>query len=137
MRSRISPHEAAFTGEVGELKTALDSGVDPNTRDPFGFTLIHRAGMNGALNCIQLLVERGAQVNTTDLTGQTALHYAAANGYLEVVKWLTQKGHASTSAKTHKGHTPRFMAKTRGQGRVVTFLNELENKMEGNTLIGT
>ena len=57
--------------------------------------------------------------------GCTALHLAAANGYREIAKDLIEKGHANVDHKTNKGHTPRYMAKSRGQMQMVAFFDYL------------
>ena len=59
------------------------------------------------------------------LSGCTALHFASANGYLEVAKYLVLTGHANLGHKTNKGHTPRYMAKVRGQTHMVAFFNDM------------
>lgn len=57
--------------------------------------------------------------------GCSPLHYASGNGYLEISRYLIEEAHANMAQKTNKGHTPRYMAKTRGQTKLVAFFNEM------------
>ena len=59
------------------------------------------------------------------VAGCTPLHCAAANGYVEIAKYLVEKGHANIGHKSNKGHTPRYMAKSRVQTRMVAYFNEI------------
>ena len=42
-----------------------------------------------------------------------------------ICRYLVEQGNASLSAKTKKGHTPRYMARSRGQTKVAAFISEL------------
>lgn len=125
--------EAAFSGNIRLLQNLLDeNALNPNEQDWVQQTPLHKAAMNGWLSCVELLVRRGAHINTPDVAGCTALHYAACNGYLPIARYLVETNHASMSQKSNKGHTPRYMAKSRGQSKLVAFFNEMENKIDGN-----
>ncbi|KAK2170362.1 hypothetical protein LSH36_3g19129 [Paralvinella palmiformis] len=71
-------HQAAFYGDMRELKLALDSG--------------------------QFLLDKGFDINHKDTNGRTALHLAATNGHLETIKMLVTKG-ADVKLSTAKGRT--------------------------------
>lgn len=52
---------AARFGELDDVRSLLDSGVDVNTR-LFGNTALHMACANGHIDVVELLIERGAQL---------------------------------------------------------------------------
>ncbi|CAH1793949.1 unnamed protein product [Owenia fusiformis] len=130
--SYVDLHEAAFSGDIRTLEKLIGAnGMCPNKPDHAGRTSLHHACMNGWLECVKYLIDNGASVIATDVSGCTPLHCAASNGYVETVKCLINKGNASVSVRSKKGHTPRYMAKSRYQTKVVAFFNEIENKMGG------
>jgi uncharacterized protein len=85
--------EAAKKGDLKQVETLLNKGVDVNTKDEFGWTpLIHAAGQ-GHLDVVRFLVERGAEINMRNYRGTTtAVFLAALRNYIEVAKWLQAHG---------------------------------------------
>ncbi|HEV7683640.1 MAG TPA: ankyrin repeat domain-containing protein [Pyrinomonadaceae bacterium] len=86
----------ALTG--GQRRSAdefLESGVDPNTRDSRGYTVVMLVTMqnnNNAAYAVETLVRAGADVHLTDSRENTALLNAAAANSAQGVKALLQNG---------------------------------------------
>lgn len=82
-------YEAAQSGDVSEVKTALATAHDVNMLGPDRRTpLIEAAGL-GHLEIVQLLLADGAEPRLRDATDETALLRAAANGHLAVARVLS------------------------------------------------
>lgn len=67
-------------------------GVDFNSRDREGQTVLHIAASNNDDEAICRLSELGADRNLKDKKGRTALHEAAATGHLRVIELLLELG---------------------------------------------
>jgi len=134
MQDGLNIHDAAFTGDVRQVNQLLKTNKElANDKDEMNQSPLHKAAMNGWCDIVKILVQSGSQVNAGDISGCTPLHYSAGNGYLEISRYLVEQAHANMAQKTNKGHTPRYMAKSRGQITLVAFFNEMENKIDGNT----
>jgi ankyrin repeat protein len=95
----------AYAGNVVEIRSMLDRGVDPNTRIADGhITALYRAAEQNQLEVIQLLIERGADVNAETADGETALLWAARAGHENVIRLLHAHG-ATLDHRTQSGNT--------------------------------
>lgn len=101
---------------VGDVAGCLKEGADPNTRDKYGLTPLHRAARNSAPPLIKALLDPGADVNARDKNGATPLHWAAYSSLAvslseapEVVKVLLDAG-ADPSARNNLGLAPLSIA---------------------------
>ncbi|GMR42227.1 hypothetical protein PMAYCL1PPCAC_12422, partial [Pristionchus mayeri] len=103
---------AVILGNEKKLKEALESGCDPNERDPDGLTAVYMAAERNMADICIALIESGAVVNAYcgDLC-RTALHAAALFDAKETAKVLISKG-GSRRAKDLKGATPEMLAAT-------------------------
>jgi ankyrin repeat protein len=70
--------QAATRGDLGELRSRLDTGVDIDSRDADGRTALMLATLNGRLGAVQLLLARGANREIADTSGVTPLAAALA-----------------------------------------------------------
>ena len=68
--------EAAGNGDIEEVRELLESGVNPNIRDVFGFTPILLAIDNGHVDTVELLLNAGANLNRRDNLGYTVIDQA-------------------------------------------------------------
>jgi ankyrin repeat protein len=73
----VSWARTALFGTVGELRTLLDSGLDPNSKTERGTTLLMMAAPD--VDKVRLLVERGADVKRRSASGTDALTIAASH----------------------------------------------------------
>ena len=54
----------------------LRHGADPNVRNNWGFTPLHKAVSRGNLEIVQLLVDAGGNPTLKNIRGETPLHFA-------------------------------------------------------------
>lgn len=66
-------------GDTAELRRLLDSGVDVNSRDDHGNTMLMLSAVYSSPESMALLLERGASVNAANGAGATALMRAASD----------------------------------------------------------
>jgi ankyrin repeat protein len=101
----------------------LREGLDINTVDSGGRTLLMEAVVKGDHELVDILIERGADVNIRDQRNWTALHFAAqANDLVSVRKLVEHR--AEINAQDDFGNTPIANAvfNSRGKGEVIQFL---------------
>jgi hypothetical protein len=80
--------EAAFRGDLGEVRRLLDKGADVNAKSGIGWTPLHAAAFCGHLDVVKFLVERGADIDAKDINGETPLDLARREKYQDVVDFL-------------------------------------------------
>ncbi|XP_066980457.1 uncharacterized protein [Macrobrachium rosenbergii] len=129
---------AVDSSKVAQVVSLLKGRAAPNTRDPYGYTVLCQAAFKGDMLVAEALLDAGADPNLVDEAhGKTPLHYASAWGHLFIVKALLDKG-ASVNIKDNVGATPLHEAAREGFEDVMIVLigrgcniNETDN--EGNT----
>src|SRR5262249_22326328 len=82
---------AARAGEEGAVRTLLDQGANPDSRDRVGDTALNIAARTGRTALARLLVERGADVDLANLARVTPLMSAAFDGHVEIMKILLER----------------------------------------------
>jgi uncharacterized protein len=116
--------QAAASGDLGELKSAIDHGADVNFRGPGGFNALNAAARNGHLEIVQYLVEHGASIDQSDnQRHKTALLAASFQRHFDIVQYLVEKG-ANVNAQSINGFTPLHDAAYVGNLQIVQFLVE-------------
>lgn len=105
MNEYYSPYTLTSATELGGK---LDGGMDADTRDEHGRTLLMVACRQGALALVELLIARGADVNARSPGGTTPLMYAKtaafASGDTALIERLLKAG-ADINAKDNHGMT--------------------------------
>jgi ankyrin repeat protein len=131
--------EAIIRGDSGAAIALLNRGMDVNTVDPRGNTLLIQSIQRDLPGLFDFLIQRRARINMRNAYGETALSlaaylgranyvrrlidagaevnffgwpplvYAAYNGHKEIVDTLIGKG-AEVNAKTENGSTALFFA---------------------------
>jgi hypothetical protein len=109
---------AVETNNVGEVSRLLARGMDVNSADPDGRTLLMRASWDGQNEIVKVLLERKARIEQRNARGETAIMMAAYRGHLDTIKLLHQRG-ASIEGP---GWTPLHYAAFNGQTAVVKYL---------------
>ena len=96
-----------------EATIDLSTGLDPNSANENGTTLLHDAAGERRIADARILIEAGARVNARNNTGDTPLHNAAANGSSngapDMVQLLIESG-ADVNTVGLLGRTPLHMA---------------------------
>lgn len=116
MSNAVDLHD---TGTVGDL---LQRGVDVDTTDPEGTSLLMRAARNGDSSTLELLLRKRAKVLIRNKYGDSALLLAALRGHLRCVTLLVSAG-AETDPE---GWTPLIYAALEGHTEIVRFLLTLD-----------
>lgn len=84
--------QAASSGDLEALNSALSAGVNVNAQGDFGDTALNLAAENGHLEVVARLLEAGADIENLGGAAKTPLMNAAFAGHLRVVELLLQKG---------------------------------------------
>ena len=84
--------EQAKEGDLAILRLFLKGGMDLETRDSSGATVLMYAALNGHVEATSLLIEEGAHVNTQDNLGRRALDYATVHPESGTFKVLASAG---------------------------------------------
>ena len=104
-------------------------GIDVETRDEFGNTLLMLAAQTGSKRMCKILLRNGASLLAQNWRGQTALHFCYAFRYNELGDYLKSKG-ADDSVLNHYGLDcygglePAMASDAGGRARSVTFAAE-------------
>lgn len=84
--------EAAKTGNLNEVKLALEAEANINVKNQNGQSAIHLAANGGHKEIIQLLIDKTANLQEIDDFGMTPLEYAIYNEALEIVRLFVKVG---------------------------------------------
>src|SRR5258706_178671 len=86
--------QAAEKGDAATVAGLLDRGVDPNTADKDGNTLLMLATQAQSAPLVSLLLSRKAAVDARNAHGDTALMMAALAGSVDLARTLIASGAA-------------------------------------------
>jgi N-acyl-D-amino-acid deacylase len=112
--------EVMRRGDMTALRVAVKHGVNVESRDENGDTLLMRAAVYGSASDMAFLLAHGADVNTANNNGHTALMRAMPD--LDKVKLLVTHG-AKVNTFTVEGVTPLMIAAhIHGAAGVVRYL---------------
>ena len=89
----------------------LEGGADPDAKDHYEATAMHRAAAKGNLKTVHILLFYKAAINIQDTEGNTPLHLACDEERLEEAKLLVTQG-ASIYIENKEKKTPLQMAKS-------------------------
>jgi hypothetical protein len=126
MHIAINHSEYPYNNRGRELVSMfLNRGLDINTKDGAGATILHHATQDESYNiCIKLrdLLSFGGDIEARDNDGRTPLHWAVQKGYkTDGVKYLLEAG-AQVNARDEAGATPLHLAARRGDADVIRAL---------------
>jgi ankyrin repeat protein len=112
---------AVQEGDFKEVKLLLDRGMDPNTTDPKGHSILMIAARKGEAEIVSLLVSRRANVGQRSPSGDTALLMASLNGDLGIIRRLLEAGGELNPAQ---GWTPLHYAAFAGKAEAAKLFLE-------------
>lgn len=92
IRNSIPLVEAAFDGDLDEVKSLIDKGYHLESIDGRKHTALSEASCQGHILVIQYLLDHGADPNSLSDTGRSSIWRASFNGHIEVVKLLLEAG---------------------------------------------
>jgi ankyrin repeat protein len=107
--------EAAYRGDLQEVRDFLANGADVNAKDVSGLTPLH---FSANKETAELLIANGADVNAKDDDGVTPLHWAETK---EIVELLIAGG-ADVNARGWRNATPLHSAVYGGHKEIVEQL---------------
>lgn len=86
-------------GDIENLKTLIDTGVDVNTKDDNGFTALHYAVYHDKIDIVRFLLEKDADVNIVaqQRMKYTPLLIAALKSRADIFMLLEETGKAQQS----------------------------------------
>ena len=84
--------EAAFDGDLDELKNWIDKGYHLESTDGRKHTALSEAACQGHMHVVAYLLEHGADPNALSDTGRSPMWRAAFNNHVAVVNTLLQAG---------------------------------------------
>ncbi|MCE4050097.1 MULTISPECIES: ankyrin repeat domain-containing protein [Bacillaceae] len=113
--------QAVETGNISEITSFIEKGIDINSVDQEGRTAAMVATYNNDPETVKLLIENGADVNIQDNMKNNPFLYAGAEGYLEIVK-LTINAGADPKLVNRFGGTALIPASEHGYVDVIKEL---------------
>lgn len=119
--------QAAGAGDIVEVDKLLNSGIDPNTPNAFGWTALHNTAYKNPGNgpkIVAALVAAGADVHAQTFDGYTPLHTAAASNHKAVARALIEAG-ANPEFRAPNGKTPLDLAREANAFETVEYLEEV------------
>ena len=115
-------------GDTKTVEAYLSRGLDADTADPDGNTILMIAARLGHQDLVSLLVSRKASVTRRSPHGDTALMMASLKGHLAIARLLVANG----AQVSHAGWAPLHYAAFEGRAEVVKYL--LEKGADKNSL---
>lgn len=85
-------NNAAYYGDLQQLKNLVRAGADPNKKDYDGRSPLHLAASRGYEDIAQFLIQEGVDINVADNFGNTPLLEAIKNGQEHVASLLVKEG---------------------------------------------
>lgn len=118
----------ASSNEFKYLESALGGGLDPNTTDDSGLTLLHQAVQAGNEFAVDLLVAYGADVDRASIPEMiTPLLMACKLGKLHLFKILFECG-GSLSTRDSFGHSPAHFCILSGNNSLLGSVLDAANR---------
>jgi ankyrin repeat protein len=113
---------AAYRGDVAGVRAAVDGGLQVNTQDRDGHTMLMAASGGGnALSTIALLLDRGAKIDLQDKKCNAALMLACSTLNTSAVELLLDQ-RASVDLQSKEGDTALMQAASSGRSAIVGLL---------------
>ena len=86
-------HEAARTGDCGQMRKLVQNGLPKDARNVTGETALHIAALEGAEASVAFLIDEfKVYTNVLNDFGQNPLHFAAQGKNIRIVQKLVQSG---------------------------------------------
>ncbi len=109
---------AAVLGDAKGLARLIDGGIDPNSVDASGNTLLILAAREGQAATVEALLQRGVPIDQQNPSGDSALMLAVLGGYDDVVRALLKAG----AKVNHDGWAPLHYAAFEGRESMLDAL---------------
>jgi hypothetical protein len=113
--------QAVVDGDIERVKSEIAAGVDINSKNRMGWTLLHIAINKKHAEIAQLLIEKGADVNIRDNRGRGPVHLAVETGQKDIVEVLIAKG-ADLNAIDSRAENALTLARKNNQTEIAELL---------------
>jgi len=110
--------KAVQDGNARTVERLLDRGLDPNTADSKGNTILMIASRLGHRDLVSALIKRKASVTKRSPFGDSALMMASLRGDVEIVRALAEHG----AELNHSGWAPIHYAAFENHAEVIRYL---------------
>lgn len=114
--------DAINAADLQNIRAAISSGVDLETRDGQGRTALLLATRANAVEAAKLLIAAGADVNAKDSINDTPFLYAGAEGRDEILTAILATGRANLADTNRYGGTALIPAAHHGHPSTVRIL---------------
>ena len=114
-------HWLAETGQVDEMRRALEAGASVDARDEEGRTALHVAVARGTVEPIRILLDAGADPEAPGNQGETVVHAGARGCDSDAMHLILDHGGRADTRDEH-GRTPLHVAALRGAVREIDAL---------------
>ncbi|GAA5817264.1 hypothetical protein MFLAVUS_010807 [Mucor flavus] len=116
---------AAGDGQLDRVKELVETGVDVNSQDQFGYTAMHAAVSYSQIDIVKYLLEKGANVNIEDFEKDTPLYVAET---VEMAQLLLDHG-AEPKRVNEEGLSPAATALEEGWEDVAKLLADITKEV--------
>ena len=110
--------KGVLQGDVPAVTNLLDRGLDPNTADQDGVSILMMAARLGHRDLVRALVARKANVGARSPHGDTALMFASLKGHLEIARLLIDQGAQVNQSEWQPLHYAAF----EGRAEIIRLL---------------
>lgn len=110
-------------GNDKDAKMLVEAGVNPNTRQANGMTVLMSAAFNGNIETAKSLLAHGAEINAT-AQGYNALGFAVEKGDVAMVKLLMAHG-ADPKQVPENGKSAEVRARARSDASALLSAMQL------------
>lgn len=112
---------ACSTGKADVVRSLIQEGVSPDTRDSYGLTGLIWAGRKGQIGVADVLMNSGCNMNSRDRRGRTALFHWVCFKRYEFVEHLAVRRADLDPVDMH-GMTPLDYASSTNDARMIELL---------------
>jgi len=102
-------HDAARSGDAGEIARLIEKGADVNEPSPFG-TALHFAVIGNQIEAARALVDHGADIDAVSEALGTPLQFATRDGKLDLAIYFIEAGAALDATDKNKFTALHFAA---------------------------
>jgi ribosomal protein L23 len=113
--------QAVVDGDIERVKSEIAAGVNMNSKNRLGWTLLHIAVNKKHTEISKLLIEKGADVNIRDNRGRRPIHLAVQTDQKDIVELLIEKG-ADINAIDGRAENALTLAKKNNQKEITDLL---------------
>ncbi|CAL1285646.1 unnamed protein product [Larinioides sclopetarius] len=126
-------HSAAKVEDCAAVKWTLEQGLNANSTDTVGQTVLHTAAEFNSIEVMRYLVEQEKMsLDVCDANGKTPLHVAAENGSNDVVRYVLKHKQELITRSDKIGLSPLHTAINANKIDAVKIILEKEKNITAN-----